>query len=1006
MAAGRIKGITIEIGGDSTKLVSALAKVDNALSKTQANLRDINKALKLDPGNTELLKDKQNELANAIKETKSKLDTEKDAYNQLAQADKTPENVERMRQLKTQIDLDTAALKDLENQAKQSSSILGSQMQVAGQKIQEVGEKIQSVGDKLSALGSRLTATVTAPIVGGFTAAVKTTGDFDAAMSKVQAVSGATASDVELLRQKAKEMGETTKFSASESAEALNYMAMAGWKTEDMLGGIEGIMNLAAASGEELGTTSDIVTDALTAFGYEAKDAAHFSDILASASSNANTNVAMMGESFKYAAPVAGSLGYSAEDVATALGLMANSGIKADMAGTSLRNLFNRMAKPTKESAMAMDRLGISLADDEGKMYSFRQIMDQFRTSMANINMPAEEYMDRMETLDKMLESGVITQKQYNSELEEITNQAFNAEGAEKARAAAMLGGTRAMAGMLAIANASEEDYEKLTSAIDNSSQTFAKLADGSVVPLNEALESGQEIIEQYSGSAEAMANTMLDNLPGQITILKSQLEALAISFGELLMPKIREVVGYIQGFVDKLNSMDDAQREQIVRIAAIVAAVGPALVVVGKITKGIGGLVSVVGKVTSIGGSLLSSLGGLSGILGAIASPIGIAVTAIGALAAAFAYLYNTNEDFRNSINSIVGDVKANFESMMTTIQPLLVGLQEAFSNLIVALGPVIEILKSKFQDFMSDLANAFQFIAQVIAGVANGLMAAAGPIISAVTNVINIITGIIQAFSALFRGDTTAFFEALKSIFDNALSLIQNLIQARIAFVVGFFKTFGVDIVSVATNLLTNIKTIVAGLWQTVTNSFSSGLNMAKSIVLNGVLNIKNTFLGLKNSIKSVFDNIINSMKQWGKDMIDNLVNGIKEKISAVKDAIGSVAETIASYIHFSVPDVGPLADADTYAPDMMKLFAEGIRANAGLISDAISSSFNISPLIQSSASQNALAAQGTDTGLQQPIQVNLTLEGDAARLFRIVNIEANRNRQITGNIFNSGY
>jgi hypothetical protein len=228
-------------------------------------------------------------------------------------------------------------------------------------------------------------------------------------------------------------------------------MAMAGWKTDDMLNGLEGIMNLAAASGEELGTTSDIVTDALTAFGMSADESAHFADILAAAASNSNTNVSMMGESFKYAAHVAGALGYSAEDVAVALGLMANSGIKADQAGTSLRNMFNRMAKPTKESAAAMDRLGIELYDGEGEMFTFREIMDQLRASMSEINMPLEDYNAALDELDEQLADGTLTQKKYDAALEELNLQAFGAEGAEKARAAAMLGGTRAMSGLLAI---------------------------------------------------------------------------------------------------------------------------------------------------------------------------------------------------------------------------------------------------------------------------------------------------------------------------------------------------------------------------------------------------------------------------------------------------------------------------------------------------------------------------------------------------------------------------
>ena len=390
-------------------------------------------------------------------------------------------------------------------------------------KLDGVSRQIGNIGKSFERVGSSLTQNVTVPIAAGFGAAIKTAADFDTQMSKVKAISGATEDEFAQLESKAREMGKQTKYSATESGEAFEYMAMAGWKTEDMLNGIEGIMSLAAASGEELGTTSDIVTDALTAFGLSASDAGRFSDILASAATNANTNVSMMGQSFKYVAPVAGSLGYSVEDVAIALGLMANSGIKADMAGTSLRNMFQRMAKPTKESEKAMYRLGLSMYDDEGKMYSFREIMDQLRASFQNINMSAEDYDKALDVLDKGLEEGTLTQANYEKQLEELNKQAFGAEGAEKARAAAMLGGTRAMSGLLAIANATEEDYNSLAKAIDNSSDSFAQLADGSVVPLNEALQSGQEIVAQYNGQAEAMAATMQDNLSGDITILLSQ---------------------------------------------------------------------------------------------------------------------------------------------------------------------------------------------------------------------------------------------------------------------------------------------------------------------------------------------------------------------------------------------------------------------------------------------------------------------------------------------------
>ena len=315
--ADRIKGITIEIGGDTTKLSKALGNVNKELKENKNALKDIDQLLKLDPRNTELLTQKQKLLGESIGSAKDKLQQLKDAQNQLASQGKV--GTQEWDNLQREIIATEQELKNLEKEYKEFGS-------VAAQQVAATGRKMQELGDKMSSVGKSMTTKVTAPIVAGFTAAVKTTMDFDAEMSKVKAISGATEEEFQKLRDKAIQMGDKTKFSASESAEALEYMAMAGWKTEDMLNGIEGIMALAAASGEELGTTSDIVTDALTAFGMKAGDAGHFADILAAASSNANTNVSMLGESFKYAAAPAGALGYTAEDVALALGLMANSG--------------------------------------------------------------------------------------------------------------------------------------------------------------------------------------------------------------------------------------------------------------------------------------------------------------------------------------------------------------------------------------------------------------------------------------------------------------------------------------------------------------------------------------------------------------------------------------------------------------------------------------------------------------------------------------------------------
>lgn len=343
--------------------------------------------------------------------------------------------------------------------------------------------KISSIaGGALKTTGAIIAGAGTA-IAGLGTAAIKVGADFEAGMSKVQAISNASAEEMVKLTEKAKEMGAKTKFSAGESAEAFQYMAMAGWKTEDMLAGIEGVMNLAAASGEDLATTSDIVTDALTAFGMSAADSGRFADVLAAASSNANTNVSMMGETFKYVAPVAGALGFSAEDCATAIGLMANSGIKASQAGTSLRSIFTRMAKPTKDVQVAMDQLGVSITNSDGSMKDLNTIMRDLRKGFSGLT---EE---------------------------------------QKTQMAATIGGQEAMSGLLAIVNASDEDFEKLSESIYNS-----------------------------EGAAERMAETMMDNLPGAIEQASGALETLGLTFYEKVQEPAKETVQTITEMIDEMN--------------------------------------------------------------------------------------------------------------------------------------------------------------------------------------------------------------------------------------------------------------------------------------------------------------------------------------------------------------------------------------------------------------------------------------------------------------------
>lgn len=899
MASQRIKGITIEIGGDTTKLVSALSKVDGAIKATKTNLNDINRALKLDPTNVNLLKDKQQELARAAEDAKTKLDTEKQALEQMKNTEGFDANSRAARDLQTQIDLDTVALQQAEKELKNFGT-------VGAQEMQAVGAKLEETGTKISGVGKSFTTHVTAPIAAGFTAVIKTTADFDSQMSKVQAISGASAEQMNALRDKARDMGATTKFSATEAGEAMEYMAMAGWKTEDMLNGVTGIMNLAAASGEELGTTSDIVTDALTAFGMSAQDSGRFADILAAAATNANTNVSMMGESFKYAAPAAGTLGYSAEDVAAALGLMANSGIKADMAGTSLRNMFNRMAKPTKESRNAMIELGLSLADSEGNAYSFREIMDQIRTSFSGVTVDLDKYNESLDGLDAMLQQGEIDQSQYDELLKEINVDLLGSEGAEKARLAAMLGGTRAMSGLLAIANATEEDYTKLTSAIDGSSEAFAKLADGSVVPLSEALASGQEVIETYNGAAEAMAQTMENNLSGDLTVLKSALQELAISLGELLIPLARDIVGVIQNVVNWLNSLDEDTKKTILTIAAVAAAIGPILIVIGNVISAIGTITSAIGAVTNIISFLIPIITTIGSVITGTIIP---AIAAIGA-----------------PILGIVAAIAAVIAIIVLCVKHWD-EIKEVASN-------VAEILAEKWEEFKTKISQIWDSV-----------------------------------------------LTKIKTVVDN----IKNSVSSTWQNIVNDVTTKVSNLRNNVTNAFNNLKSSVVNTFENIKNNAVNAFNNLRNSISNTVGNIRNSIVnGFQNAI-SFITSLPSMALGWGADIINGIVDGIYNAFHNLVSAVSDIADTIASYIHFSEPDKGALANFHTFMPDMMKQLTQGIYQGMPQLENAMNTmTQSMVPSLEAgettnttnTVSVNVYGAQGQDVNeLAQIIEDKIT-------------------------------
>lgn len=583
--AERIEGLSISLGLDTIKLdtglgelkrkmsvvnsevkanLSAFDKGEKSVGKYQAQISGLNKKLDVHQAALKNSKNEYDRMVEVHGEGSKQADKAAAAYNkEVAAVNNLERNIEGL----------TEEMKQMQAQQSAAESGWGR----FGSSMQSMGGKFTAVGQKMKGIGKSMSMYVTAPLVGLGAIAAKTGIEFDDSMAKVQAVSGATGQDLDKLRDKAKEMGAKTKFSASQSAEALNYMAMAGWKTTDMLSGLEGVMDLAAASGEDLGSVSDIVTDGLTAFGLQAKDSGRFADVLAAASSNANTNVGMLGESFKYVAPLAGAMGYSVEDTSLALGLMANSGIKASQAGTTLKTMFANMAKPTKAIGNGMHDLGISLTDSEGNMKSMDEMMQNLRSSFSGLT---EE---------------------------------------QQASYASQIFGKEAMAGALAVINASETDYNKLAGAINNS-----------------------------SGSAKKMAGIMEGKLGGTIREIKSGLEGFAISIYEQMLPSLEKVAVKIKGFVGWLNDLSPAAKKTAVTIGVTAAALGPLVIGLGTLAASLGAIFTVVGSVSSaisiLGTGAVAAtplIGGLASTFTVLMGPIGLAIAGIAGLTVAGIELY-----------------------------------------------------------------------------------------------------------------------------------------------------------------------------------------------------------------------------------------------------------------------------------------------------------------------------------------------------------------------------
>lgn len=802
-----------------------------------------------------------------------------------------------------------AAMKNTESQL----NSLNSQIQVQssswyklGETLKNVGNSVNSIGESMKSVGQTMTTRVTLPVVGLGAAIIKTGADFEESMSKVAAISGATGKDFEKLKEQAKELGSKTKFSASEAASGMQFLAMAGFKTNEIMSAMPGLLDLAAAGAMDLGRAADITSNIMSGFGIEASKAGHVADVLAKASSSANTNVQQLGDAMVYLAPVSKTLGWTMEEATAAVMALSDAGIQGAQAGAAFSTSLGRLAKPTKEMQSVMKELGLSFFDAQGNMKPLPAVIAELER--ATKGMTAEQKSAVLTTL-------------------------FGAEA-----------------------------YKHWSVLLDKGSQ---------------ALDENTKMLINADGAAREMAETMSDNTNGAFKEFASAVEGLSIALSEHLLPYVTKIIKSLTDWVRKFAELDSSTQKIILVLAGIAAAIGPVLVATGMLLSSIGSIATAFGSLAGV----IAKAGGVAQLFSLSVSSSFLPI--VGIVLGVVAVAYTLYQAWKNNFGGIQDVTKnvwdavvAKFNEVKSYVMPIIKDLVAYISERWKSIEPIVTTV-------MNAIGAIIKFILSFVLDTVKFYLDA---VVNIFKGVFNIITGIVKFFSALFTGDWSGMWEAIKQVLLGAVQAIWGLFNlwfvGKIAGVIGQFVSRGIgfirgfidDGIGLFTRFVSDVFGKIAGWISSMVQAISSGMSSFANVIGTTLRNIIRDFVDFVMLIPRQLSGLISQMVSIGKDIVHGIWNGIQQMGSWLANQITNWAKTM-------IP--GPIAKAlgiqspsrvmrDEIGKWIPLGLAEGIEKNVNAVMSATNRMVNATMPNLSSIEVSVASS----TAAQSPVVSNPTI------------------------------